>query len=336
MRPVYSIDLDAAARNARAWEAFAGVPIRAVLKCDGYNWGMERLAAALEDVCEAFCVADADEFFELRPLTSLPVVVLGAVDPAHLCEILDAGGLPTIATRRELAIACDWSASSGRPLRVRIGVLPAAGWSGLDLRALEAFAPALADEDVGVEVWTHVTDAAAAREQVGRLHEGVALLRRHGVNVAAVDAASTFSAADRSATGDSVRIGVGLFGATGGPSVPGVANALHLRAEVLRVQTYPAGTRIGYGDRALETETRVATVRCGYGDGYPKDAAGADDILSVGMQYTLLAAGALTPGATVDLLGERTGLDALAWSASRSVHEIVTTLGASARNLEER
>ncbi|MDQ2991841.1 MAG: alanine racemase [Candidatus Eremiobacteraeota bacterium] len=336
MRPVYSIDLDVVARNARAWAAFAGVPVRAVLKSDAYNWGMGRMAAALEDACEALCVADADEFFELRPLTSLPIVVLGSVAPTRLSAVLDAGGTPTIGTREELAIATDWSASNARPLCVRVGVLPAAGWSGLDLNALEAFAPALADKNVEVEVWTHVTDAAAARGQVVRLQEGVSLLRRHGVKVAASDAGATLSTADRSATGDSVRIGVGLFGATGGPSVPGVENALHLRAEVLRVQAYPAGTRIGYGEESLETEMRVATVRCGYGDGYPKDAAGADDILSVGMQYALLEAGALTPGVAVDLLGERIGLDALAKCAGRSVHEIVTTMGAVARNLEER
>jgi alanine racemase len=336
LRPTYGLDLDVVARNARAWAAFAGAPVRAVLKCDGYNWGAARMAAALEDACDAFCVADADEFFALRASTKLPIVVLGGIDPTLLAGMLDAGGLPTIGTHEELAIAADWAASSGRPLVLRVGVLPAAGWSGLDLPALADLAPALADEDVEVEVWTHVTDASAASEQMARLHEGVALLRRAGVNVAAVDAGSTFSTADRSAPGDTARIGVGLFGATGGQAVPGVANALRLDAQVMRVQTYPAGTRIGYGGRMLERAAPVATIRCGYGDGYPKDAAGADDILSVGMQYVLMTAGAVAPGASVRLLDKTTDLGAFAANANRSVHELVTTLGAAARTLEER
>jgi len=334
--PTYGIDLEVVARNARAWAAFAGVPVRAVLKCDGYNWGAPRLAAALADACEAFCVADADELFALRPFTRLPIVVLGAVDVAHLRDVLDAGGMPTIGTRDELAIASSWAASNERPLTLRVGVLPAAGWSGLDLPALAELATPLAESGARIEVWTHVTDAAAAAGQMARFGEAVALLRRAGADVAGVDAGSTFSTADRSAPGDSVRIGIGLFGATGGPSVPGIANPLRLSAEVVRVESYPAGTLIGYGDRALDAPARVATVRCGYGDGYPKDAAGLDDILSVGMQYTLSAAGGVTPGASVRLLDAGTDLDAFAANAGRSVHEIVTTLGAAARHLEER
>jgi len=333
--PTHGIALDVVARNARAWAAFAGVPIRAVLKCDGYNWGAPRLAAALEDVCEAFCVADASEFFALRPLTSLPIVVLGAIDVGHLRDVLDAGGLPTIGTRDELAIATSWARSNARPLVVRVGVLPAAGWSGLDLAALADLARPLAESGAGIELWTHVTDATVAGEQIGRFDEAVALLRRAGANVVATDAGSTFSTADRSAPGDTARIGVGLFGATGGPRIPGLANALRLSGQVVRVETFPAGTRVGYGGRAFEAPIRVATIRCGYGDGYPKDAGGGDDILSVGMQYTLTAAGEAMAGTSVRLLDERTDLDAFATNAGRSVHEIVTTLGAAARNLEE-
>ncbi len=336
MGPTYDIDLDVVARNARAWAAFAGVPVRAVLKCDGYNWGAPRLAAALEETCEAFCVADAGEFFALRPLTSLPIVVLGAVDVAQLRDVLDAGGRPTVATRDEVAIASAWATQSDRPLALRVGVLPAAGWSGLDLPALAELTRPLAESGARVEVWTHLTGAAASSDQTARLDQAVDLLRRAGVDVSGLDAGSTFSTAERSAPGSAVRIGVGLFGATGGPHVPGVANAIRLSGRVVRVDAYPAGTRIGYGERVLGAATRVATIRCGYGDGYPKDADGLDDILSVGMQYTLSAAGSAVPGASVGLLDERTNLDAFAANAGRSVHEIVTTLGAAARHLEER
>ena len=336
MGPTCGIDLDVVARNARAWAAFAGVPVRAVLKCDGYNWGAPRLAAALEATCEAFCVADADEFFALRPLTSLPIVVLGAVDVAHLRDVLHGDGRPTVATRDEVAIASAWAAQNDRPLRLRVGVLPAAGWSGLDLPALIDLAGPLAESGARVEVWTHVTGASASPEQIARFDRAVAMLRQAGVDVTGVDAGSTFSTADRSAPGSAVRIGVGLFGATGGPAVPGVANAIRLSGPVVRIDDYPAGTRIGYGERVLDRAARVATIRCGYGDGYPKDAPGLDDILSVGMQYTLSAAGSTVPGASVGLLDQRTNLDAFAANARRSVHEIVTTLGAAARHLEER
>lgn len=336
MSPVYAIDLEIVAGNARAWRDFAGVPLRAVLKSDGYNWGAARLARALEDQCDAFCVADADEFFALRPATSRPIVVLGSIDASRLAGVLDGDGRPTIGSRDELAIASRWAAANGRPLGLRVGILPAAGWSGLDLPALADMATPLAQSGAAVEVWTHLTGPDAAAGQIARLEDGVALLRRAGANVASIETASTFSTADRSGPGDRTRIGVGLFGATGGPVVPGIRNAIRLTAEAVKVEDYPAGARIGYRSRVFDGPMRVATLRCGYADGYPKDADGLDDILSVGMQYTMLATEAVAPGAGVRLLDQNTDLDAFAAAAGRSVHEIVTTLGAAARNLEER
>lgn len=334
MRPVYRLDLDIVARNAEAWAAHAGVPIRAVVKCDGYNWGAPRLARALAAHCEAFCVADADELAELRPHAALPIVVLGAVGPERLADVLDAGGIPTVDTRDELAIASEWAATRERALTVRVGVLPAAGWSGLTLEALAAFAPALADEDVRVELWTHLTDPARAVEQSARLQEAAALLRREGVDVVRVESAATFSAADGSAGGESARIGVGLFGATGGTPVPGVTCAISLEATIVRAETFPAGAFVGYGTRALDAETRIASVRCGYGDGFPRQNGGR--VLAVGMQYALLRAEDEEAGATVRMIDAKTDLDALAARSGRSVHEMVASLGAAARAMEAR
>jgi alanine racemase len=336
LSPECGLDLEIVAGNARAWRAYAGVPIRAVLKSDGYNWGAARMARALEGLCDAVCVADADEFFALRPATSLPIVVLGSIDPSRLAGVLDANGRPTIGSPEELAIATRWAAANGRRLELRVGILPAAGWSGLDLPALAELAEPLAQSGAAIEVWTHLTGSHAAAGQIARLGEGVALLRRAGADVTSIETASTFSAADRSGPGDAARIGIGLFGATGGPIVPGVRSAIRLTAEAVRVESYPAGAGIGYGSHVFDVPVRVATLRCGYADGYPKDAVGLDDILSVGMQYTMIAAGAVAPGSSVCLLDGSTNLDALAAKAGRSVHEIVTTLGAAARNLEER
>ena len=334
MRPVYRLDLDIVARNAEAWAAYAGVPVRAVLKCDGYDWGAPRLARALAAHCEAFCVADADEFASLRPHATLPIVVLGSIGPERLGEVLDGGGVPTIGTREELAICSEWAAARERALSVRVGVVPAAGWSGLDLEALAAFAPALADEDVEVELWTHLTDERRAPEQLARLQEAAALLRRAGVNVARIESAATFATAQKSADGESARIGIGLFGATGGTRVPGVRCAIALSAPVLRVERFPAGSFAGYGTTPLPEATRIATVRCGYGDGYPRETG--ERVLAVGMQYALMRARDEEGGASTPMLGPETDLDALAARAGRSVHEMVTAMGSAARVSETR
>lgn len=291
---------------------------------------------ALEAECAAFCVADAEELREVRGVTEKPIVVLGAVDPASLHDVLDAGGIPTIATSLELAHAQRWARASGRTPRVRVGVQTAAGWSGLDPAALHAFAPALAQSGVEVEVWAHVTDVGALREQTALFNEGVAILRDAGVRVVERDLASTVSSAQgRALGGDSVRIGVGLFGATGAAPVTGVANAIRIDAPVTASARVEKGTRIGYGNVRAHEAIVIASIRCGYSDGYPKSLAGTGDILSVGMQYVQLRSDA-RPGDVVRLLGADDSLDELAQRAGRLVHEIVTTLGmARTRDHEE-
>lgn len=310
--------------------------MRAVVKADGYRWGAHALVRALEDACPAFCVADAQELFDVRRVTKKPIVVLGSIDPAQLQSVLDAGGIPTIATSAELALAEEWSRRAGRALHVRVGVQTAAGWSGLDLSSLRSFAPALAGSGARVEAWAHVTDLDALDEQLALFNEGVALLREAGVRVVALDAASTLPAAVRGAAGgDTLRLGVGLFGATGGTAVPGVSNAIRIEAPVVTSTRVGEGTRIGYGNVRMQETVVVGSIRCGYSDGYPKSLAGTGDILSVGMQYVQVRTDS-APGEIVRLLDGDSSLDELAERARRLVHEIVTTLGlARTREHEE-
>ena len=309
--------------------------MRAVVKADGYRWGAPALVRALEDVCPAFCVADAQELLEVRRVTKKPVVVLGAVDLGQLQSVLDSGGIPTVSTTAELALAEQWARRTGRPLHLRTGVQTSAGWSGLELRDLRAFAPALASSGAQVEAWAHITDMAAIDEQLATFNEGVALLRAAGVQVAGLDAAATLPAAARGALGDTTRIGVGLFGATGGVVIPGVSNAIRIEAPVMARMRIEEGMRVGYGNVTMEETAAITSVRCGYSDGYPKSLAGTGDILAVGMQYVLMHADG-APGEIVHLLDGESSLDELAERARRLVHEIVTTLGlARTREHEE-
>ena len=54
MQPDLSLDTAILAANARAWRAFAGVPLYAVVKGDGYGWGTGRVVRALEGIAEGY------------------------------------------------------------------------------------------------------------------------------------------------------------------------------------------------------------------------------------------------------------------------------------------
>lgn len=332
MEPELSLDLEAIAANARAWRRFAGAPIYAVVKGEGYGWGYGRLVRALEDAAEGFCVADADELREVRKHTQAPVIVLGPVEPDRLAETLASNAQPSIGTPMELEVARQVFTALGTPLRVRVGVRPAAAWTGLSLEGIRSFAPALAQARARVQLWTHVTDFENRREQLERFREALRAMQAAGVSIEGTDVASTFPLAAEGALGDLVRVGVGLFGATGGFAVPGIRCALRVAAPVVRVERHSAGTRLGYGGTMLADEETIATARCGYADGLPKTLAGADDILSVGMQYVTVRASRLDgSGAQVVLLDGESDLDEFAARSARLPHEIVTAFGNRAR-----
>lgn len=330
MRPHIALDTEQVASNARAWERHLGVPLRPVVKCSGYGWGYAPLVRALEQAAQAFCVSDADELFDVRRFTAKPVVVLGSVAPERLAAVLDAGGIPTIGSAGELAIARDWAQRATRTLHVRVGLSPAAAWSGLTLEQLAPFARELSAADAHVEYWTHVTDMDAIEEQLRIFDEGRTVLDLAGVRVVATDAASTYSALG-GARGTYARIGVGLFGA-GSERVPGLACALRVEAPVVKSAVYPAGTRVGYGGTMLAMAETVATARAGYGDGVPKTLAGSDDILTIGMQYlTARVDRKLANGERIVLLDRTSHIDRFAHHCGRLSHEVVTAFGNSAR-----
>ena len=332
MQPDLALDLGIVAANARAWRAHSGASLYAVVKGDGYGWGYARLVRALEDAADGYCVADADELRELRKHTGKPAIILGSVEPDRLAETYRSDAQPSIGTSAELEIAQNVFRQLGKPLSVRVGVRPAAAWSGLPVEAIRTFAPALAQAGARVRLWTHITDFENRREQLETFRAGLDAMRAANVQIEGTDVASTFPLAAEGALGDLVRVGVGLFGATGGFRVNGVACALRVSAPVVRLERHSAGTRLGYGGTLLVDGETVATARCGYADGLPKGLEGADDILSVGMQYVTTRLSRIDASSRqLVLLDGDTDLDEFASRSGRLPHEIVTAFGNRAR-----
>lgn len=327
MQPQIALDSAIVVRNFKAWHAFAGVPVRPVIKARGYGWGFEPLVMALDALCDCYCVGDIDELFEARRYSSHPMIVLTSIPANRMSAALDAGGIPTITSRDELEAVNRWVRQTGIKPKIRVGVLPAVGWSGLSLREIGELAPHLAASRLDIEVWSHVTDYANTAMLQGHIAQAVQTIRTHGGHVIGTDLASSFSLARSGALGTSARVGIGLFGSTGSNIVDGVRCALMLQAPVVKDQFFPAGTKIGYGERVLESDGNLLTVRCGYGDGLPKSLGTSSDIVSVGMQYTTMRPGGQSASGAVQLLGARSDLDAFAADSNAGVHEIVTALG---------
>jgi alanine racemase len=119
---------------------------------------------------------------------------------------------------------------------------------------------------------------------------------------------------------------------------------VRLEVRVIQTRAVQAGEAVGYGwSWRAPAATRIATVSVGYADGWLRSlsnrgTAWLGDVAlpfagRVSMDSVTLDAGAapedaLGPGATVDLLGERQDVDAVAASAGTIGYEILTSLGA--------
>lgn len=307
--------------NVRAYAAL-GAPVAAVVKNDGYGWGIARIVREIDEAVESYVVADETEFWALRIRTRRPIRLLGSIPPQRIGAVCAHGGVPNVTTREDVAAAGQYAAQAGRAVTVRIGIIDAAGWAGIAASDAAAFAALCAERGVQVELWTHIPSTIRRNAALATFVACVGVFHAARAVVAGTDVAST-AWASVALRHDRLRIGAGLFGAR----LKGtIAPMCAIRVEAPLVQWFAPG-RVGwagYGDVGVPPNRGVAVLRCGYGDGFPKNLAGHDDILSVGMQYTTRLADEPTHGHV--LISDETNLDQLADRIGLAPHELITGL----------
>ena len=147
---------------------------------------------------------------------------------------------------------------------------------------------------------------------------------------------------------DLVRPGAALYGVNPRPDEPNCMRPVaHWRAPVLQVRELSRETGVGYGATFTgRPPGRIATVACGYADGYPRSAGNRARAQVAGAQVPVvgrvsmdlmtldigsLPAGSVRPGDPVTLLGDDFGIDELAAAADTIGYEILVRCGSGAR-----
>src|SRR5205085_9596981 len=143
---------------------------------------------------------------------------------------------------------------------------------------------------------------------------------------------------------DAVRPGIMLYGVAADPALRGRADlhpVMTLVARVIRVADVPPGEGIGYGHTIRTTRpTRIATVRFGYADGYPR-CLGNKAVASVGgvrvplvgricmdhAMFDVTDAPGVVVGDDVTLWGEDPRVDEIASLAATIAFELLARLG---------
>ena len=263
-----------------------GTKLIAVLKADAYGHGLLPAAKALADAgADMFAVALADEGVALRESgVTLPVLVLGPVMGEGVQQAVRKGLIMTVCTPesvQEIDRACD---ASGCEAQVHVKI--DTGMNRLSCRDEEeliaVMASVLRSDHVRLPgACTHFAAADGGadytRMQLERFRRMTALLPP-GVALHCANSAAIHGYPE--ASFNMVRAGISLYG------YPPVETDLPLRpcmtweTIVTHVKCVQAGECIGYGCTfAAPDEMSVATVACGYGDGYHRAASGRAEVL---------------------------------------------------------
>ncbi len=258
--------------------------VMAVIKADAYGHGMEIAAAELNDADEfaVTCRADAERLLEqgiVKPLTLLSArfdaddlrwFAVNNIRPV-VYEYEQLRELRALSEDCSLNVWLKVDTGMGRlgftpeelpGVYARIKEMTGVGEISLMTHLAHADQPLAIGNQQQFETFSHVQLLASQHHQD---YAQVSVLNSAGVVAFSENAA------------DFVRPGILLYGISPQTSLSahklGLKPVMSFKSQVISVRRLPAGTSIGYsGTYILDSDTRIAQVACGYGDGYPRHA----------------------------------------------------------------
>jgi alanine racemase len=284
------VNLSAIEHNARVASNISGNGLLAVVKANAYGHGAISVASALLNQTTMFGVANLEEARELRETgIQLPILLLGTCLPEEMEVAVRAGFHVGISSESEAAllnaIAKKTRGKATAHIFLDTGMgrmgFPVHLWnrntistlSGLTHIIWEGLASHLPAADGDAEA-TEFTS-----RQIGIFRECVELARAAGLQPRYVHLSNSAGLLRFSETHDLcnlARPGLMLYGVS--PLANGGENlrpALQWKTRVLLVRELPSGHGISYGRSFVTSRpTMVATLACGYADGFPRQVSG--------------------------------------------------------------
>jgi alanine racemase len=300
-------------------ERIGSAEMLAVVKANAYGHGLLGVAETLADDAQLFGVANLEEALALRESLTHPIIILGPATPDERSEIVERGFIPTISTFEE---AQDFSRIAAR--NPHLNPLPGQGEEGVpapgegrrpsvainfkvdtgmgrmgavESEAIEIFKPVAALPKIDIHsISTHMPvsneDAEYTKDQLVRFRKVVEQLRAAVPgNYKAHVLQSAGTLAFNETPYEIVRAGIILYGISPLPEFQKLLKpAMTWKTRIGLIRDMPKGSSISYGRTFITPRAmRVATVTCGYADGYPRHLSNRGaDVLVRGKRCPLL------------------------------------------------
>ncbi len=346
MRPlVATVDLAALRHNYQlARQCAPGRKAFAVVKANAYGHGAVAAVQALAEIADGFAVASLEEAEQVRAAHPHARLLLleGCFEPR---EYLAASELALdVAVQGEAQAEALLAAAIDRPVNVWLKLDSGMHRLGFSTRALRQWHGRLAGAAQVAEL-NLMSHFACADERGHPLNEAqleqfVSLLDLDFANRSFANSAAvlTLSAAHM----DWLRPGIMLYGASPFAELSaetlGLQPVMTLAGAIIAIRDIAAGESVGYGAGwVAQRPSRIATVSCGYADGYPRTAPPGTCVAIRGQRLPLAGRVSMdmlavditdlpeaTLGDEVELWGAQVSVDELARGCGTIGYELLT------------
>ncbi|MEP7380088.1 MAG: alanine racemase [Gemmatimonadota bacterium] len=281
------IDLGALRQNARTMAARAGRPLLPMVKADAYGLGAVEVARALESLdVWGFGIAAVREGEALRASgIRRPILVFTPLLQNEFGEVRRLGLVPTFG---DPAAIQAWIEGGGGDWHLAIDT--GMNRAGIPWREVATVA-ALVRAHPPSGAFTHFHSAerndGSMEEQQGRFRGALDAL---GAKIAFLHAENSPSIERQSPSPwSAVRPGVFLYGVGGeeGSTVQPV-HVASLRARIVELRTIHPGDTVSYSATyRADGPRRIATIACGYADGYRRSLGNRGEALVNGRRVSV-------------------------------------------------
>jgi alanine racemase len=354
-RAVLSVDLAALRANwARLNEASGGAECAGVIKADAYGLGLAPIAQALtKEGCKTFFVATVEEGRAARAVQPGAVIyVLDGLLPGAEPHYAGFDLRPVLASLAEVR---DWAAycrSRRHHLAAAVHIDTGLNRLGLTQQEVDQLSSerTLFDAFDLTLVVSHLAcadepDNPMSEEQRRRFETLRAKLPPARASLA--NSGGVFLG--RQFHFDLVRPGIALYGGRAHEGKPNpMQTVVRFAAKILQVRDVAPGATVGYGGTyKVARHSRIATIACGYADGflralsvatgksgpvgfigdYPVPVVGRVSMDFITVDVTDVPPELTRRGAWVEVMGDRVTVDDLTDRAGTIGYELLTRLG---------
>ena len=357
LRTQLEVDLAAILRNTLAIKTHTGKKLIAVVKANAYGHGAIPVADKLQNDVDMFAVATVEEAIQLRNAGIYnPIFVLFSPNPLYAEPIVQNQFITAVDNWNIIKMISfmknifDVDKELTSRVKVHVDINTGMNRSGIHYNEASSYLKELnAHSDIQITgMFTHLAtadelDKSFSYEQLERFNSVNANVPDNIIKHAANSAATL---AIPESHYDAVRPGLSLYGIYPGEDKPiPLEPALTWKAYVCWIENIKAGEGVSYGlTEKVTSQTRIAGIHVGYGDGYPRALSNRGEVLIGGKRHPIIGRicmdlmvvrleqnSEVSIGQEVVLLGkqdkEEISVNELAEKAGTIPYEILTRIG---------